>query len=567
MARVRGRAVAILLPVVLVVVFIGGVAARSPAPPAAATLGELARALTTPEMDGRRSGTPGGDRAAAQIVEWFRAAGLEPGGDAGTFLQSFTISTGTRLAASNRLEVLGSGRERRPSPSAGADWTPHGGSDNGEVDAEVVFVGHGISAREFSHDDYAGVDVRGRIALALAGAPARLGRRVARIEKVVAAREHGARALLIVDDALPELASTSAPAPLLVATLRPDVAEMFLPDGVDLAALRAAPRSFATGRRASVRIALERQDVRGSNVVGMLPGRDAALAGESVIVGAHYDHLGRVGGDVHHGADDNASGTAVVVSLARAFAAAGGVPRTLVFVLFGAEELGLVGSGHYVKQPSRPLETTVGMVNFDMVGRLRDGRLTVGGVESAAGLERTVRESAAGIPSLRVSGSPFGPSDHARFYRAGVPVLFFHTGPHADYHKPGDTADKLDLDGMARIAAVGADVVARLATDARPSYAKVAPPERGSSRGGDHAWLGVYGDRDPDGARITGVVPGTAAERAGLREGDVLIRLAGAPLATFDDLRKLLRERRAGERVDLVYVRNGEQRSATATLD
>ena len=148
-----------------------------------------------------------------------------------------------------------------------------------------------------------------------------------------------------------------------------------------------------------------------------------------------------------------------------------------------------------------------------------------------------------------------------------MPVLFFHTGQHADYHKPSDTTDKLDLDGMARIAAVGADVVERLASASRPMYARVQAPERSRAVGGDHAVLGVYGERDPDGARLTGVVPGTAADRAGLREGDVVTRLGGTPLATFEELRKLLRERRAGERVDLVYVRNGEQRSATATLD
>jgi len=285
------------------------------------------------------------------------------------------------------------------------------------------------------------------------------------------------------------------------------------------------------------------------------------------VIGAHYDHLGRVDGVVHPGADDNASGTAVVVALARAFASAGGGGRTLVFVLFGGEELGLLGSRHYVRQPTVPLGRTVAMVNFDMVGRLRDEGLTVGGVDSAAAL-RDMVGAAAGAEALAVTlhGSPFVPSDHTRFYRAGVPVLFFHTGRHEDYHRPGDTADKLEIAGMARVAAVSAQVVTRLASAPRPAYAVVAAPAR-NRQGGARAFLGVQGDGAADGARLVSVVPGGAADRAGLREGDVLIRLAGAPLGSFADLRSALRDRRAGERVDVVFVRNGERRSVTATLD
>ncbi|HYE91374.1 MAG TPA: M28 family peptidase, partial [Terriglobales bacterium] len=200
-----------------------------------------------------------------------------------------------------------------------------------------------------------------------------------------------------------------------------------------------------------------------------------------------------------------------------------------------------------------------------------------GGVDSAAGLADLVRGSAATrTVSASTSGSPFGPSDHASFYRAGVPVLFFHTGRHADYHKPGDTADKLDLAGMARIASIGADVVERLAGGARPAYAALPVPASRTRRPSGQAFLGVQGGEaasagerghDRDGARLAAIVPGAAADRAGLREGDVVIRLAGTPLASFADLRAALRERRAGERVDVVFIRYGEQRAVSAVLD
>jgi Zn-dependent M28 family amino/carboxypeptidase len=451
---------------------------------------------------------------------------------------------GTRVAPLSALGVVGG------APVDVKDWTPHGGSAEGEVEAEVVFVGHGISTRDERHDDYAGVDVRGRIALALAGAPAQLGRRVSRAEKLAAARAHGAHALLLVEDALPDLTATPTASPIPSASVRPAAAD----------ALK--------GHRARLRVALERVEVRGANVIGVLPGRDPALADETVIAGAHYDHVGRVDGAVHPGADDNASGTAVLIGLARAFAAAAAAPRTLVFAFFGAEELGLIGSGHYVKHPTRPLDRTVAMLNFDMVGRLRNEQLTAGGLDSGAGLRdvATGAASASGL-TLVMRESPFGPSDHVRFYRAGVPVVFLHTGRHADYHRPTDTPDKLEIAGMARIAAVGARIVERLAAGPRPAYATVAPPARRGRGGSGGAYLGVQGDASGDGARLVSVMPGSAADRAGLREGDVVIRLGGAPLMSFDDLRAAIRDRRAGERVDVVFVRNGEQRSVTATLE
>jgi hypothetical protein len=559
MAAVRPRSSVRLILALVLLVSQGQVDARTVAP-APSALGELVQALTTSAMEGRRSGTPGGERAAAQVADWLRAIGLTPGGDGGSFFQSFVITTGTRVAPASLFEIPGG-----PSPAAGSDWMPHGGSIDGEVSAEVVFVGYGIIDPERGHDDYAHVDVRERIALARAGAPDSLGHRVTRVEKLAAARERGARALLIVDDTLPELGETVATAPLLSASVRPSLARALMPAGIDLSS---AVGAFATGRRARVRVALERTDISGVNVIGILPGRDPALADETVVVGAHYDHLGRERGVVHPGADDNASGTAVVTALARAFAAAGGTPRTLVFALFGAEELGLVGSGHYVRHPARPLARTVAMLNFDMVGRLGDRALSVGGVGSATGLDDLVARSAAAT-SVKVasSPSPYGSSDHVRFYRAGVPVLFFHTGTHEDYHRPTDTADRIDAAGMARVAALGAALVEGLA--ARPALAYVAvPPSAGRGRqAGTHGFLGVQGGAGGDGARVVSVIPGAAADRAGLRAGDVVIRLGGVPLASFEELRGALRERRAGERVNVVFVREGERRSVTATLD
>jgi aminopeptidase YwaD len=545
--------------------------------PAAAELQAVVETLTGPGLDGRRTGTPGGDLAAERIAEWLATAGLKPGGERGSFFQSFVVAPGTRVAAGSTL--------RAPAATSlvvGRDWTPHGGSLSERVAGDVVFVGYGVSAAEAGWDDWAGVDAGGRIALALDGAPphlAHLG--TSRLDKLIAARRAGAAAMLLVTDRLPTLASTGAVVRLVSGAVTAAAADALLaPAGATTAQLardldeRRAPASFVSPGRAELRVALEPADRRGANVIGVLPGSDPARAHEAIVVGAHYDHLGTIGDMLFPGADDNASGTAVVVGLARAFAAAGPLPRTLVFVLFGAEEIGLVGSAHYVRHPTVPVADTVAMVNFDMVGRLRDGGLSVGGVASGDGLRVVVGEASRTrnlAPSVREL--PFAPSDHSRFYDAGVPVLFFHTGTHADYHRPGDTADKIDAAGMAAVAALGAEIVRRLAGGERPALVALARPASPTRErrvfGAAPVFFGVATDgrRESDGVRLTQVMPGSAAARAGLREGDVLVRFGGRPLASFEHLVAALRSRRQGDEVRVVYLRDGLEHETSATLD
>jgi aminopeptidase YwaD len=568
-----------LLAVLSLVASLAAAARPAPVPPSPIELRAMAEALTGPGMDGRRSGTPGGDLAAGQIAGWLKAAGLQPGGDGESFFQSFVIAAGARIAPGTALRLQSDGA---PGLEAGRDWTPHGGSLRERVAAEVVFVGHGLSAPEAGHDDWAGVDVRGRIALALEGAPPHLGDLPAtRLEKLVAARRAGAAALLLVGERLPTLAATATAVRIVSGALTPAAADVLLaPVGVTTAELarriaeRRGPASVATGVRAEMRVVLQAADRTAVNVIGVLPGRDPGRAGEAVVVGAHYDHLGVVGGALHPGADDNASGTAVVVGLARTFAAAAPLERTLVFALFGAEEIGLVGSGHYVRQPTTPIERTVAMLNFDMVGRLGDGTLTVGGLESGRGLRGVVADAARSLSMpIAPRDSPFGPSDHSRFYGAGVPVLFFHTGVHADYHRPGDTADKLDTVGMARVAALGTRIAEHLATGAPPAYVALArPPARGrapSVGAASPVFLGVGldGQAESDGLRLTRVVPDSAAARAGLHEGDVLVRFGGRAVQRAHDLTAALRAHRRGDVVPVVYLRDGLAHDTTATLD
>jgi aminopeptidase YwaD len=568
------RAVAVALLVTLA----GSAPAVGRAPlvaPAAEQLQTTVDALTAPGMDGRRSGTPGGDLAARYVADAMAAAGLRPGGDNGTFLQSFVLTPGTRLGPDSTLEIVG---PTRRAFGAATQWTPHGGSSNEEVTAGVAFAGYGMVAPEAAYDDYAGIDVRDRMVLVLDGAPPFVSRRMSRLDKLIAARQRGARALLVVSAALPSVAATGAPFGLVSGAVTPAVADALLAPTATSVAQRArtiadtrAPASAVLPVRVRMQAQLVPDDRRAVNVIGILPGTDPALAQETIVLGAHYDHVGVIGGAVHPGADDNASGTAVVLGLARAYAAAGGAARTLVFALFGAEELGLIGSGHYVRNPAVPLDRTVLMLNFDMVGRMRDGQLHVGGVDSGSRLREAVTDAARAAGATgTLRGSPHSPSDHTRFYGAGTPVLFFFTGTHPDYHAPGDTADKINTAGMARAAAVAAGVVERLERGGRPVYAKVPVPPRQTARSsGTPVFFGIGADGRStwDALRLSQVVPGSAAERAGLRDGDVIVRFDDAPMGGLEDLRSVLRTKRPGDTVEVVYLRDGRETTTSATLE
>jgi Peptidase family M28/PDZ domain len=545
------------------------------APPSSSILTAHVIALTAPEMEGRASGTVGAERAARYIVDRFAAADLRPGGERGTFLQSFVIGSTVRLGPGSSLRRLGAGPARF---EAGRDWMPHGGSRRGTVKGELVFAGSGVSAS--GHDDYAGLEVTGRVVLVLDGAPPHWsGPPPSRLDKLIAARRRGAVALLIAGDGLPTLEATSAPVNLVSGALAAATTDALLaPSGLTRAALAQhvaesrAPASLATGVEVELHVDLQADEVRTTNVIGVVPGHDPTRASEAMVVGAHYDHLGRSGGAVYPGADDNASGTAVVLELARAFATAGGVSRTLVFVLFSGEEIGLLGSRHYVRNPTVPIERTVAMINFDMVGRLGDRPLGVGGVATGGGL-KTVVDDAGRQLGIRLADrdAPGGASDHAPFYNAGVPVLFFHTGAHPDYHRPTDTADKIDTDGLARVAAVAARVIEDVAGRPRPTYVALpAPPPRaaGAPTPRGVAFLGVSPARAglSDGVQLGAVVPDGAAARAGMREGDIIIRLGEVPVQSFDELRAALQVRRPGDPVQVVYLRDGEDRTAQAVL-
>ena len=601
----RGRVGARLLLAFAVAVGATAGRAAEPVPEAVKLLGWV-RDLSEPVMEGRAAGTSGADRAAAYVAAEFQRLGLRPAGDPGGFLQRFEVLTGVRLAPGTTIEVTAAGTAPRAF-AGGAAFLPFTFSMDGDVTSDVVFAGYGITAPPLGYDDYAGLDARGKVALVMTGEPREADPQgpfrpaehfhyTELRHKVLNAREHGAAAVIVVEnpgrgDRLTALRGATPSWGIVAVSARREVADALLtPAGLDLVGLRAQiertgmPASRAVpGVRARVRSALLRDRGTTANVVGLLPGADPALAAEAVVIGAHYDHLGRGspfslaperGEAIHPGADDNASGTAALLGLAEALTRSGGGRRSVIFAAFSAEELGLLGSAHYVDQPAVPLDRTVAMVNLDSVGRLRDGRLHVMGVDTGDGLRALVERAGQGLPArLVLRGDGVGPSDHTAFLNRERPVVFFFTGPHADYHRPSDTWDKIDADGLRTVTTVAYRVVRALADrEERPTFVRVpgGPPRAGTGASGYGPYFGAvpdFAESPHPGVRLGGVRPGSPADRAGLRAGDIIVRFAGVAVRTLDDLAFALRGRRAGDAVEVTYVRDGAERVAQATLE
>lgn len=318
------------------------------------------------------------------------------------------------------------------------------------------------------------------------------------------------------------------------------------------------------------------------NVVGMVVGTDPALRGQVLVIGAHFDHLGRstdgaldpqAGDAIRNGADDNASGTAAVLELARRFAARP-ARRSVMFVNFSAEELGLLGSAYFADHSPAPLDSVQAMLNFDMVGRLKDDRLIVYGTGTAAALPG-VLDSANGASALRLSPVPdgYGPSDHSSFYARGVPVLHFFTDVHDDYHRATDDADLLNYPGLTRVVGFAERVARNLANrpDRLPVIRSAQPaPVAGSSRtSGGAVYFGSVPDMgagDGAGMKLSGVTPGSPADRAGIRTGDVIIEFGGTPIKDLYGYTDALRSHKPGDQVKVVVMRGGQRLEMTAVL-
>ncbi len=337
-------------------------------------------------------------------------------------------------------------------------------------------------------------------------------------------------------------------------------------------------QSFTVAKEAPVAQSARVGGLVGKNVIGLLPGHDPALRNETLIVGAHYDHLGLGGfgsldpdstGKVHNGADDNASGAAMLIQIAARLAQSPPA-RTVVFIAFSGEELGLLGSAHYVKQPMYPLSATIAMINLDMVGRLRNGRLIVYGA-------RTAKEFPALLDSLnwhagldlKAQGDGYGPSDQASFYAAGRPVLHVFTDLHDDYHRTTDDWQKIDPEGFRRVTNFTMGLVTALGNrPTRLTPVDATPPAHSAAMPAYGTYLGTIPDMtdNPGGVRLLGVRAGSPAERAGLRGDDIITRIGELDIPDLQAMTNALRSHEPGDSVSIVIRRGSQVTTVRARL-
>lgn len=587
------------------------------------------RYLASDELKGRFTGTAESREAARYIADEFRSYGVKPMGDAvgGSYFQTFPFVAGVKLGEKNHLASSVAGRVRQWKLKE--DFMPMTFSVPTSVEGEVVFAGYGISAADIGYDDYAGIEVADRIVMVLRHSPegdhphSRFERHASLRAKALMARQRGAKAIIFIADdddfknnklAQLEFDYSFSDAGIVAASVSRQLArEWVASSGANLDEWQnqinqqQKPNSRAlTGVTATLQVDLVRDTQPADNVIGYIEGNDPSLKQEVIIIGAHYDHLGLGGpsslapnqrGQVHNGADDNASGTAGLLELAQLCAARRSeLKRSLLFIAFSGEELGLLGSNYYIKHPVIPLERTIAMINMDMIGRLRENTLNVQGVGTSpqwpALLEEVNRDvsRASATPSteprtashesritdhgsrttnhdlpatrfaLKLTSDGAGPSDHAAFYLKDIPVLFFFTGTHSDYHKPSDDFDKINAEGQARVVQFIYDTLMKIqALPVRPSFTKTQSSEMG--RRGFRVTLGVMPDyaEEAEGMKISGVREGSAAEKAGLKAGDVLVRIGATKIKNVHDYTFMLGELKAGEAVEVEVIREGRR--------
>lgn len=547
--------------------------------------------LASDALAGRLPGTPGAEKAAQYIIAQFQQAGLRPLGSRG-YRQPFSFVAGVRLGRHNHLTATAADVRLTAKPDV--DFRPLAFTANGIVEGELVFAGYGIAAaKEAQYDDYATVDVKDRLVVVLPYSPAgsnphtKFGPFLSLRYKATTARSRGARGLLVIaedddfgrsqvarlryDDAFGDagfpcaVVSRAWATKLLgqnVANIERQIATTGQPASQPLPDRRL---------RLQTEVVKERQTAY--NLIGWLEGRDPVLRDEVIVIGAHYDHLGLGGpnslapreGDIHPGADDNASGTAGLLELARRLAAAPSRPkRSLLFIAFSAEEKGLLGSAYFVDHPTTRNKRLVAMLNMDMIGRLRDNRLTVQGVGTSSVWRPLLADANTrhGL-SLALGESGFGPSDHASFYKRNIPVLFFLTGSHPDYHRPSDTPDKINYAGERQVLALIGDVIQSTANlPAPPDFVAPKtsdPAER--ARGGFRVSLGTIPDyaAEISGVKLAGVREGSPAATAGLQAGDVIVGLAGRDIKSVYDYTYVLQELEPDREVEIIVERNGRR--------
>ncbi len=591
--------------------------------------------LASPECEGRGIETKGIEKAAEYIVNTFQEAGLKPAMKDGSFFQPFTVKMDPAPARPTTFTLhLADGLKEL---KLDTEFAVMGASRTSKGKGDLVFAGFGITAPALKYDDYDGLNVEGKIVIVLRRTPrygetgdkrfdTTIGKdadstHAAFATKIALAVKNKAAALVIVNDTT---AAGGAPDPLpkfgeYLGLVPAKIPVLMMKRATFDTILKGAgqkplkeletgindtlkPNSFELkGWSGDVVVTVEQPEVKCKNVIGVLEGA-GPLANETIVIGAHYDHVGyglwgsiggpAAAGKIHYGADDNGSGTTGLMELARRFGAQKNRQgRRLVFIAFSGEEHGLDGSKFYCKEPLFPLDKTAAMINMDMIGRTKPvptdwlglfpkkDKLVVYGTGTGTGFDELAEETTkkADFRLFKVAASASN-SDNDSFYRKKVPVLFLFTGLHGEYHRPTDVPEKIDVPGLKRVVDVAEMMAVDLAARATaPKYSVVrtpapldpsSPPPPEPKRMGTGPRLGILPSYSYEGAGVMleGVSPGGAAEKAGLKENDVIVELAGKPVPNITAYMTIMGGQRAGTSIDIVVERGGKKLTLKADL-
>jgi aminopeptidase YwaD len=559
--------------------------------------------LASDALEGRLTGTPGAEKAAEYIASEFKSYGLSPYGDNKTYFQKYEFVSGIKLGTQNSFSTTVAGKKQ--DLKLDAEFRPLGFSMSGSYSGPVVFAGYGISAADKNYNDYKGIDVKDKAVLVFRYTPATDSTRkdfdqyASLRYKALKAKELGAKVILVVTgpadadaDELIKLTydQTVGNAGILAVNITRKSADAILKgQSNSIKELQDSIISSKTPRSAEIKgvsISLSADVVEtrrtSANVVGFLEGSDATLKNEVVVIGAHYDHLG-YGGEgsgsrkpdtnaIHYGADDNASGTAGLLELAQNFASRKSeLKRSLLFISFSGEELGVLGSAYYVNNPVVPLDRSVVMVNMDMIGRFTNKTLIVYGTGTSTEFDLMIRRhNADSAILLKPVRDGFGPSDQASFYGKQIPVFHFFTDLHNDYHLPADTWEKLNYPGMEQVVKYVDEIVSDLDQEpTRPKYIAVEVPRSTSGSGkGARVAMGTVPamGEQVDGVKLMGVHEGSAGQEAGLIVGDIIIKFGKIEIHNLSDYSYALGEYKPGDEVEITVRRGIEVKILKAKL-
>jgi Zn-dependent M28 family amino/carboxypeptidase len=599
--------------VVLVVGLIGcpSYAAAQNAATSPSTTRRHVETLASEKLDGRLTGSEGERLAGDYLVAELKRIGALPLPGLPDYRVPFEFTAGSRDAGST-VEVSHGGSGRAPGKyAARSDVQALSFSDNTDITGQVVFAGYGLvvpEGQDFGYDSYTGLDVKDKVVLVLRYFPENADLKVKTVlarysdlrYKAMAARQRGAKAMLVVTgprspnagETIPMSFDTAlAGSGIAAASISHAVAEAIFA-AVEGKTLEATQQSLDTGNphvagfeipgpTVTLHTAVAREKQVGRNIVAYLPATGGApqVPKPWIALGAHYDHLGHgrngnslarkeEAGQIHFGADDNASGTSAVLAVGEALSK---LPRrrNILLDFWSGEELGLIGSGAFAAKPPVPVDQIAAYLNFDMVGRMQDNKLNAQAVGTSPIWAKVLEQAnvTAGF-DLQLQQDPYLPTDVASFNQAGVPSLNFFTGSHSDYHRPTDTADKINYEDLDRIVSFATGIAKKLVDmDQSPEFVKVDQPSQGGGRAGIRVFTGTIPDYTSEvkGLLLGGVVGGGPAEKAGLQKGDVIVELAGQSIANVYDYTYALELLKIGEPVKVVYQRDNKRVETTLT--